>query len=94
MEFGINHLTIAEYFAGIGLVRMGLQPHGWKVAFANDISEKKYEMYKDFFSDAEEHYIVEDIFKIDASDVPPTSLATCSFPCIDLSLAGNKILNL
>ena len=21
-------LTVAEYFAGIGLVRMGLQPHG------------------------------------------------------------------
>jgi DNA (cytosine-5)-methyltransferase 1 len=89
MERPFSLLTVAEYFAGIGLVRMGLQPRGWQVVFANDISEKKYEMYKTFFSDADEHYIIGDIFDIDPSDVPPATLATCSFPCIDLSLAGN-----
>jgi DNA (cytosine-5)-methyltransferase 1 len=82
-------LTVAEYFAGIGLVRMGLEACGWRVAFANDISEKKYEMYKAFFPDAKAHYVVRDIFKVDAATVPPATLATCSFPCIDLSLAGN-----
>lgn len=82
-------LTVAEYFAGIGLVRMGLQPYGWQVIFANDISEKKYEMYKTFFPNAETHYIVSDIFEVDPATVPLTTLATCSFPCIDLSLAGN-----
>jgi DNA (cytosine-5)-methyltransferase 1 len=89
MERPTTRLTVAEYFAGIGLVRMGLQPHGWQVAFANDISEKKYEMYKAFFPNAESHYVVDDIFQISPSIVPPTTLATCSFPCIDLSLAGN-----
>jgi len=29
---------VAEYFAGIGLVRMGIQPYDWQVVFANDIS--------------------------------------------------------
>ena len=82
-------LTVAEYFAGIGLVRMGLQPYGWRVLFANDISEKKYEMYKAFFSDAEAHYIVSDVFDVNPATAPATTLATCSFPCIDLSLAGN-----
>lgn len=82
-------LTVAEYFAGIGLVRMGLEPCGWRVIFANDISEKKYEMYKAFFSDAEQHYKVCDVFDFDPADIPATTLATCSFPCIDLSLAGN-----
>ena len=82
-------LTVAEYFAGIGLMRMGLEPCGWRVVFANDISEKKYEIYKTFFPDADHHYIVRDIFEIDPSSVPLTTLATCSFPCIDLSLAGN-----
>lgn len=81
--------TVAEYFAGIGLVRMGLQPHGWQVVFANDISEKKYKMYKAFFPDAETHYLVDDIFCIDPEIIPTSTLATCSFPCIDLSLAGN-----
>lgn len=89
MERPKTLLTLAEYFAGIGLVRMGLQPHGWQVIFANDISEKKYEMYGAFFRDAKAHYVVKDIFEITSVDVPPSTLATCSFPCIDLSLAGN-----
>ena len=54
-------LTVTEYFAGIGLVRMGLEPFDWHVIFANDISEKKYEMYKEFFPDAEKHYKVQPV---------------------------------
>jgi|UniRef100_A0A7C4AQE6 DNA (cytosine-5)-methyltransferase 1 len=81
--------TVAEYFAGIGLVRMGLQSAGWQVVFANDISSKKFEMYEAFFPDAEAHYVVADIFDIDPQRIPLTTLATCSFPCIDLSVAGN-----
>lgn len=89
MKNSIMSLTTAEYFAGIGLVRMGLKPCGWKVLFANDVSPKKYEMYKSFFPDAGQHYILENIFNIEPNQVPITTLATCSFPCIDLSLAGN-----
>jgi DNA (cytosine-5)-methyltransferase 1 len=89
MERPSSLLTVAEYFAGIGLVRMGFQPYGWQVVFANDISEKKYEMYKAFFPDAQAHYVINDIFKVDPANVHPAALATCSFPCIDLSLAGN-----
>lgn len=70
-------------------MRMGLEPCGWRVVFANDISEKKYEMYKAFFPDADQHYIIGDVFEVDSFSVPLTTLATCAFPCIDLSLAGN-----
>jgi DNA (cytosine-5)-methyltransferase 1 len=83
-------LTVAEYFAGIGLVRMGLETQGWEVVFANDFSSKKYEMYQGFFPDAMLHYRIADIFSVDPRIVPQTILATCSFPCIDLSLAGNR----
>lgn len=89
MERSPFPLTAAEYFAGIGLVRMGLQPYGWHVIFANDISRKKFELYRAFFPDAETHYVVADIFDLDSRMIPLTTLATCSFPCIDLSLAGN-----
>lgn len=82
-------LTVAEYFAGIGLVRMGLEPRGWRVVFANDISPKKSEMYKAFFPESHGHYVVGDVFDLDPFAVPPATLASCSFPCIDLSLAGN-----
>ena len=89
MESSAIPLTVAEYFAGIGLVRVGLEPCGWQVVFANDISDKKYEIYKAFFSNTKQHYIVKDIFAVDPASIPFTTLATCSFPCIDLSLAGN-----
>jgi DNA (cytosine-5)-methyltransferase 1 len=82
-------LTVAEYFAGIGLVRMGLQSQGWRVLWANDISEKKLQIYRGFFPDDYEHYEVGDVFDLDPVSIPETTLATCSFPCIDLSLAGN-----
>jgi len=29
--------TVAEFFAGIGLMRIGLEKGGWRIAFANDI---------------------------------------------------------
>ena len=78
-------LTIAEYFAGMGLFRMGLETAGWQVVYANDWSAERAQIYEGFFGDA---YEVKDIFAVDPKDVPPALLATCSFPCVDLSLAG------
>src|SRR6266496_1225194 len=37
--------SFAEFFAGVGLMRMGLEEQGWTAEFANDIDEQKYEMY-------------------------------------------------
>lgn len=89
-DIGLNSpFTFAEYFAGIGLVRLGLERAGWKVVFANDFDANKYEMYANYFTNAEEHYLVEDIFTIAPESVPESVLATSSFPCVDLSLAGN-----
>ena len=87
-EISHQHLTCAEYFAGIGLVRLGLEQAGWRVLFANDWSHDKFEMYSAHFRDASEHYIVQDIFSVSHTNIPKTLLATASFPCIDLSLAG------
>jgi DNA (cytosine-5)-methyltransferase 1 len=81
--------TCAEYFAGIGLVRLGLEQAGWNIIFANDWEQKKFEMYSDYFENAGRHYKVQDIFSVSPAEVPYTLLATASFPCIDLSLAGN-----
>lgn len=80
-------LTVAEYFAGIGLFRMGLEAAGWRVAYANDWNAERAQMYRGFFG---EGYEVKDIFSVALEEVPQTTLATCSFPCIDLSLAGKR----
>jgi DNA (cytosine-5)-methyltransferase 1 len=81
--------TVAEFFAGIGLMRIGLENAGWRIAFANDIDHDKWQMYKDHFGETGE-FIVEDIHKLQSSQVPTVSLATASFPCNDLSLAGAR----
>ena len=83
-------LTCAEFFAGIGLMRLGLERQGWKVVFANDIDPEKFKMYERHFGDEGERFIVDDIHKISAARVPSVTLATASFPCNDLSLAGAR----
>ena len=82
--------TFAEFFAGIGLVRMGLERHEWEVAFANDHDPLKYEMYKSQFLNAQQHFLLGDIHNIGADQVPTVTMATASFPCTDLSLAGGR----
>ncbi|PZO20892.1 MAG: DNA (cytosine-5-)-methyltransferase [Leptolyngbya foveolarum] len=84
-----SYRTCAEYFAGIGLVRLGLERAGWNIIFANDWAREKFDMYAAYFQEAEDHYALENVFDLCQTDVPPSLLATASFPCIDLSLAGN-----
>ena len=82
-------LTLSEYFAGIGLMRMGLEDGGWNTVFANDIDEKKREMYEHHFGRTPA-VMPDDIHSLNVADVPTTVLATASFPCNDLSLAGAR----
>lgn len=84
-----NKRTCTEFFAGIGLVRLGLERAGWNIIFSNDWAHEKFDMYSAYFEDARNHYEIKDIFDVCHSRIPTSLLATASFPCIDLSLAGN-----
>jgi DNA (cytosine-5)-methyltransferase 1 len=79
--------TFAEFFAGIGLMRCALERHGWTAAYANDIDPKKLEMYRAHFGDG---FDLRDIHQVPARAIPRVTLATASFPCNDLSLAGAR----
>jgi len=81
----------AEFFAGIGLVHEALRASGWCCAYANDIDPKKEAMYKGHFGPSP-HFHLEDIWQTDRivrELGEPPFLATASFPCTDLSLAGH-----
>ncbi|MCY3568012.1 MAG: DNA (cytosine-5-)-methyltransferase [Chloroflexi bacterium] len=79
----------AEFFSGIGLVREAIEPLGWECVFANDIARDKARMYIDRFGG--DHLTVDDINNLALNDLPEDlDLLTASFPCIDLSLAGNR----
>ena len=83
--------TFCEFFAGIGLVREGLEPSGWSCGYANDIDPKKRQAYEARFGPSE-HFHLGDVGETDevARRVPGRPfLATASFPCIDLSVAGH-----
>jgi DNA (cytosine-5)-methyltransferase 1 len=82
--------SVAEYFAGIGLVRAGLERTGWSVRFANDIDLTKERLYKNHFKSDIDNFILDDIHNLSVSQIPQTTLATASFPCTDLSLAGRR----
>lgn len=87
-QFGSK--TCAEFFAGIGLMRLGLEGQGWSVVFANDIDSDKFDIYRSNFNCSDGHFVHEDIHKLSASQIPTVTLATASFPCNDLSLAGGR----
>jgi len=83
--------TFAEFFAGIGLVQMGLKDSGWHCTYANDIDPKKQALYEAEFGPCDEYHL-EDIWNTDAILKRLTArpfLATASFPCVDLSVAGH-----
>jgi DNA (cytosine-5)-methyltransferase 1 len=89
-HLSIPFKTVAEFFAGIGLVRIGLESGNWRVIYANDIDEKKYQMYRDQFGEDSETFDLRDINDVNAGDIPDVTLATASFPCNDTSLAGGR----
>ena len=81
-------MLAAEFFAGMGLMRAGLEAAGIETAFANDIDETKAALYRDNWGVDELQ--VDDIQTLTGDDIPDVDLATASFPCVDLSLAGHR----
>ncbi len=82
--------TAVEFFAGIGLMRAGLEQMGWKIVFANDIDIHKKNMYTDQFPHDSDLFVLDDIYHLRGKQIPNALLATASFPCNDLSLAGKR----
>ncbi|MGO9869506.1 MAG: DNA cytosine methyltransferase, partial [Rhodomicrobium sp.] len=76
-----------EFFAGGGMARAGLGP-GWNCLFANDFDVKKSRAYNLNWGFGT--LKTADIREIRARDLPDQAdLVWASFPCQDLSLAGN-----
>jgi DNA (cytosine-5)-methyltransferase 1 len=80
--------TAADFFAGIGLVTMGLINQGWQVQYALDYSNEKERMYEGHFGIG--HYHCKDIRQIKGIDIPKVTLAHASFPCTNVSVAGSR----
>ena len=70
------------------MARLGLGPE-WCCLLANDIDRKKVETYRANFGAKE--VVCKDVYELKSADMPNSPmLAWASFPCQDLSLAGNR----
>lgn len=79
--------TFYEFFAGGGMAHAGLGS-GWTCAFANDFDEMKASAYAANWG--KKNLVVQDVATLLSSQLPGhADLAWASFPCQDLSLAGN-----
>ena len=92
---GTARPQVLEFFAGIGLARLGLEKSGFTVSWSNDYEAAKKAMYTSNFAVVEDvgnhTYVLGDVADIKAEDLPPgMSLAWASSPCTDLSLAGGR----
>jgi DNA (cytosine-5)-methyltransferase 1 len=84
---GLGVLHFYEFFAGGGMARAGLG-HRWNCLLANDFSPMKADAYRKNWGG--EELVVGDVGMLNADDLPGLAdLAWASFPCQDLSLAGN-----
>ena len=81
--------TFYEFFAGGGLARAGLG-ESWICLFANDIDKTKGSSYKANWTD--DVLKIGDVSRLSTQDLHGRAdLVWASFPCQDLSLAGNYL---
>ena len=77
-----------EFFAGGGLARLGLAPD-FRCVFANDMDPAKASAYRRAFGESEMRE--GDIWDLSPIELPgAAALAWASFPCQDVSLAGER----
>jgi DNA (cytosine-5)-methyltransferase 1 len=85
---GEGRPTFLEFFAGGGMARAGLGD-SWECLFANDFNQMKVDAYEANWGRGDITRC--DVAKLTLSDLPTQAVDLCwaSFPCQDLSLAGN-----
>ena len=81
-----RELACLDFFAGSGLVSVALSDF-FKTVWANDISEKKARVFN--ANNADGVLEVGSIENVMGANLPPVALSWGSFPCQDLSLAGD-----
>lgn len=96
MSSGVSERPrVLEFFAGIGLARIGLEQAGFEIVWSNDIDPDKCALYQAHFRDevrrTGHEYRLEDIRRVRADQLPTDArVAWASSPCTDLSLAGGR----
>lgn len=80
-------LTAADFFAGIGGLRMGFERAGFKIVYANDIDKNACETYEQNFGAID----CKNIKDVDTDKLPDFDVFLGGFPCQPYSMIGKKL---
>ncbi len=80
--------STADFFAGVGGIRLGFEQAGFETVFANDIDANCKKTYDINFISPK--LTIEDIWKINVSQLPKFDILLGGFPCQPFSIAGYK----
>jgi len=81
-----ERLSAADFFAGIGGIRLGFEQSGFKVIYASEIDPKCCDIYEQNFNEKP----FGDINSIDLNSIPEFDVFLGGFPCQPFSLAGKR----
>jgi DNA (cytosine-5)-methyltransferase 1 len=83
----IPRRTVAGFFAGIGLMSIGLQKEGWTMAFTHEPDPVKRRIYEGSFGKWK-RFFEGDLPRISGELIPEVTLATAFFTVNDFLLTG------
>lgn len=86
MVIKMSQITFVDLFAGIGGIRLGFEKAGCKCVWSNEYNKSCAITYKANFG--ENDLVVDDIRKINSSNIPKFNILCAGFPCQPFSIAG------
>ena len=81
-------IKTADLFAGVGGIRLGFEKAGFKTVYANDIASNCKKTYD--LNHQNPKLDINDIWNVDASQIPKFDVLLGGFPCQAFSIAGYR----
>jgi len=81
--------TFADFCAGIGAGRLGLEKNGLKCVAYSEIDKAAIHSYKHLF-DTEGEFFCGDLTKVNCSQIPDFDIMIAGFPCQTFSVMGQR----
>lgn len=91
---GNNGLTVAEFFAGGGLMAVGFKTAGFNIVWANDFdpaqnAKKEQPQVTTYKHNIGNHIVQKDVTELTLDEIPDTDVIAGGPPCQDFSVAGS-----